>query len=117
MKRGLYGRPHCETGQDRNGRKGTLFLDEMGELPLGLQGKFLGFLQRHEFMRVGGHQSLKSRCRIIAATNRDLSKMVQKGQFREDLYFRLKVVTITVPPSLRAAVGCPGPGTPFSSEN
>ena len=78
--------------------KGTLFLDEMGELPLGLQGKFLGFLQRHEFMRVGGHQSLKSRCRIIAATNRDLSKMVQKGRFREDLYFRLKVVTINVSP-------------------
>ncbi|MEA2040387.1 MAG: sigma 54-interacting transcriptional regulator, partial [Thermodesulfobacteriota bacterium] len=63
-----------------------------------LQGKFLGFLQRHEFMRVGGQQILKSRCRIIAATNRDLAALVRQGQFREDLYFRLRVVNIRVPP-------------------
>jgi two-component system response regulator AtoC len=77
---------------------GILFLDEVGELPMSLQGKFLGFLQRREFMRVGGQQILQSRCRIIAATNRDLADLVQKGGFREDLYFRLKVVTINVPP-------------------
>ena len=77
---------------------GTLFLDEIGELPLGLQGKLLGFLQRREFMRVGGQKILKSRCRVIAATNRDLADMVQKGRFREDLYYRLRVVTIYVPP-------------------
>lgn len=79
---------------------GTLFLDEIGELPPGLQGKFLGFLQRREYTRVGGQQPLLSRCRIVAATNRDLADMVQQGEFREDLFFRLRVVTIKVP-SLR----------------
>jgi two-component system response regulator AtoC len=77
---------------------GTLFLDEIGELPLKLQGNFLGFLQRHEYMRVGGQHQLKSRCRIIAATNRDLNTMVSQGKFRQDLFFRLRVVTIQVPP-------------------
>ena len=77
---------------------GTLFLDEIGELPLRLQGNFLGFLQRHEYMRVGGQHQLKSRCRIIAATNRDLFTMVSQGKFRQDLFFRLRVVTIQVPP-------------------
>jgi two-component system response regulator AtoC len=77
---------------------GTLFLDEIGELPLEMQGKFLGFLERREFMRVGGHQRHRSRSRIIAATNRNLAEMVQKGMFRRDLYYRLKVVTVLVPP-------------------
>ncbi len=77
---------------------GTLFLDEIGELPLRLQGNFLGFLQRHEYMRVGGQHQLKSRCRIIAATNRDISTMVSQGKFRQDLFFRFRVVTIQVPP-------------------
>ena len=77
---------------------GTLFLDEIGELPLRLQGNFLGFLQRHEYMRVGGQNQLKSRCRIIAATNRDLYTMVKQGKFRQDLFFRLRVITIQVPP-------------------
>ena len=77
---------------------GTLFLDEIGELPMSLQGKLLGFLQRREYMRVGGQETLKSRCRIIAATNRDLQDQCRKGLFREDLYFRLKVVSIHVPP-------------------
>jgi two-component system response regulator AtoC len=77
---------------------GTLFLDEVGELPFPLQGKLLGFLQRREYMRVGGQQILQARCHIIAATNRDLAMLVQEGTFREDLYFRLNVVTIHVPP-------------------
>ncbi len=77
---------------------GVLFLDEIGELPLILQGKFLGFLQRREYMRVGGQAALQSRCRIIAATNRDLVGMVAKGTFREDLFYRLRVVSISVPP-------------------
>ncbi len=77
---------------------GTLFLDEIGELPLNLQGKFLGFLQRREFMRVGGNQVIKARCRIIAATNRDLKEMSKQGTFKEDLYYRLKVITLHVPP-------------------
>ncbi len=77
---------------------GTLFLDEIGELPVTVQGKFLGFLQRNEYMRVGGHQMLAASCRIIAATNRNLAGMVQTGQFKEDLYYRLNVISITVPP-------------------
>ena len=78
--------------------EGTLFLDELGELPLSLQGKFLGFLQRRKFTRVGGQKTLQSRCRIIGATNHDLAEMVQQGKFKEDLYFRLRVVIINVPP-------------------
>ncbi|OGR26666.1 MAG: sigma-54-dependent Fis family transcriptional regulator, partial [Desulfobacterales bacterium RIFOXYA12_FULL_46_15] len=77
---------------------GTLFLDEIGELPLNLQGKLLGFLERKQYMRVGGENLHQSRCRIIAATNRDLSKMVREKTFRADLYYRLKVVTILMPP-------------------
>ena len=76
---------------------GTLFLDEIGELPLNLQSKFLGFLERGEYMRVGGNKPFKSRCRIIAATNQNLEWMVEANRFRSDLYYRLKVVTIQVP--------------------
>ncbi len=77
---------------------GTLFLDEIGELPLNLQGKLLGFLERKQYMSVGGKNVLNSRCRIIAATNKDLAQMVREKRFRDDLYYRLKVVTITLPP-------------------
>jgi two-component system response regulator AtoC len=78
--------------------RGTLFLDEIGELPLTLQRKFLGFLQRREYMRIGGSQALQSSCRIIAASNKDLNALVQSGHFKEDLYYRLRVVALTVPP-------------------
>lgn len=77
---------------------GTLFLDEIEALPLNLQGKLLGFLERKQYMRVGGKNSLKSRCRIIAATNKDLAGMVREKIFRDDLYYRLKVVAMTIPP-------------------
>lgn len=92
------GATHTKKGKVELARMGTLFLDEIGELPLSLQGKFLGFLQRRQYMRVGGQETLQARCRIIAATNRDLSLLTKKGRFREDLFFRLKVVTIHVPP-------------------
>lgn len=78
--------------------EGTIFFDEIGELPLTMQGKLLRFLQSGEFVRVGGNQPNFSRARIVAATNRDLTKLVQDGKFREDLYYRLKVVTINAPP-------------------
>jgi two-component system, NtrC family, response regulator AtoC len=78
--------------------KGTLFLDEVAQLPLGLQGKLMGFLQRREYTRVGGRETLASRCRIIAACNCDLAEAVRRGRFKEDLYFRLHVVTVRVPP-------------------
>ena len=89
-----------KTGKIEMAGSGTLFLDEIGELPPGLQGKFLGFIQRREYTRVGGQQPLLSRCRIVAATNRDLIDLVRKGEFREDLFFRFRVVTVQVP-SLR----------------
>lgn len=98
-ERGAFtGAVETKKGKIELAGSGTLFLDEIGELPLRLQGNFLGFLQRHEYMRVGGQNQLKSRCRIIAATNRDLASMVSRGKFRQDLFFRLRVVTIQVPP-------------------
>jgi len=77
---------------------GTIFLDEIGELPLGLQVKILRVLQDREFYRLGSAQPLKSDVRIIAATNRDLEKDVKEGKFRADLYYRLNVIRIHVPP-------------------
>jgi two-component system nitrogen regulation response regulator GlnG len=77
---------------------GTLFLDEIGDMPLALQAKLLRVLQERELTRIGGREIIKVDCRIIAATNQDLERAVQQGRFREDLYFRLKVVPITVPP-------------------
>ena len=78
--------------------KGTLFLDEIGEIPFSLQVKLLRFIQEREFQRVGGTNTLNSDVRIISATNRDLLAMVKEGLFREDLYYRLDVVKITIPP-------------------
>lgn len=97
-KGAFTGAQHIKKGKIELAGTGTLFLDEVGELPFGLQGKFLGFLERREYMRVGGQVPLRSRCRIIAATNRDLTEMTRQGSFRKDLYYRLKVVTISVPP-------------------
>lgn len=77
---------------------GTLFLDEIGELPLGLQAKLLRLLQDHTFMSVGSLQEKKVNIRVIAATNRDLEAMVEKKLFRQDLYYRLNVIPIKVPP-------------------
>ncbi|MBA2544781.1 MAG: sigma-54-dependent Fis family transcriptional regulator, partial [Deltaproteobacteria bacterium] len=77
---------------------GTLFLDEIGELPLDLQPKLLRVLQDKEFLRVGGSTPVKVDVRVIAATHRNLDTMVEKGELREDLYFRLRVVELVVPP-------------------
>ena len=77
---------------------GTLFLDEVGDIPLDLQTKLLRVLQDHEYSRVGGRDVLKADVRILAATNQDLDKSVKEKRFREDLYFRLKVIPIYLPP-------------------
>ncbi len=77
---------------------GTLFLDEIGDMSPSTQAKILRVLQEHEFERLGGTRTLRVDVRLIAATNRDLSMMVQNGQFREDLYYRLNVVSIEMPP-------------------
>jgi two-component system response regulator AtoC len=84
--------------------QGTIFFDEVGELPLLLQAKLLRFLEQREFTRVGGTQVRRSQARMVAATNRDLRELVQQGLFRQDLLFRLKVVTIHVP-ALRQRTG------------
>ncbi len=78
--------------------KGTLFLDEIGELPLGLQAKLLRFLDSGEFRRVGSNKTLKVDVRVIAATNKNLTVLIQSGGFRQDLYYRLNVININVPP-------------------
>jgi two-component system NtrC family response regulator len=85
-------------GRIESAQRGTLFLDEIGELPLGLQVKLLRFLQSHEIQRLGGKETIVVDSRIVAATNIDLSKAIKEGQFREDLYYRLCVVTIDIPP-------------------
>jgi two-component system NtrC family response regulator len=77
---------------------GTLFLDEIGELPLALQVKLLRFLQEHKVERVGGRETIPVDVRVIAATNKDLKEEIGENRFREDLYYRLGVVTITIPP-------------------
>jgi two-component system response regulator HydG/two-component system response regulator AtoC len=77
---------------------GTLFLDEIGELSINIQKKFLRFLQEREILRIGGKNRIKVDVRIIAATNRDLEAEVKNGTFREDLFYRLNVVTISIPP-------------------
>ena len=90
-------------GNDKKGyfeeaNKGTIFLDEIGETPLETQVKLLRVLENGEFMRVGEASTRKTDVRLIAATNKDLHQMVSNGEFRQDLYFRLKTVTVEIPP-------------------
>ena len=104
-ERGAYtGADSRVIGKVESAAGGTLFLDEIGELPLALQGKLLRFVQDRAFERVGGRETLRADVRFVAATNRDLGAMVDAGQFRSDLYFRLRVVEIEIPP-LRARGG------------
>ena len=93
------------TGADRQKRGrielangGTLFLDEVGELPLAVQGKLLRFLEERTFVRIGGRRNLSADCRLLAATNRNLEEEVTAGHFRRDLFYRLNVVPLTLPP-------------------
>jgi two-component system response regulator AtoC len=85
-------------GQFEFASQGTIYLDEIGELPLALQAKLLHVLQDFQFSRVGGHAPIAVDARVIAATNRRLEEAMTRGEFREDLYYRLNVVEIQVPP-------------------
>ncbi len=78
--------------------EGTLFLDEIGEMPQLIQAKLLRVLQEKEFFRIGGTEILKMRCRVISATNKNLEEMVEDGSFREDLFYRINVVHLRIPP-------------------
>jgi two-component system NtrC family response regulator len=98
-EKGAFTGAHAQRkGMIESASEGTLFLDEIGELPAGLQVKLLRFLQEQRFQRVGGRQEIQIDTRLIAATNVDLKQAVAEGKFREDLYFRLAVVIIKLPP-------------------
>ncbi|MEJ5330452.1 MAG: sigma-54 dependent transcriptional regulator [Desulfobaccales bacterium] len=85
-------------GRVEQAHGGTLFLDEVGEIPSSIQVKLLRFLQEREFQRLGGERPLKADVRLISATNRDLEALMRQGSFREDLFYRLNVVTLKIPP-------------------
>ena len=98
-ERGAFTGAHARArGKFEIAHRGTLFLDEIGEMAPATQVKLLRVLEEQEFMRVGGDQTIRVDVRVIAATNADLDDLVAKGLFRRDLYYRLKVVTIRVPP-------------------
>jgi len=100
-KGAFTGADKTRTGLIKQAHGGTLFLDEVGELPLSLQKNLLRALQEHRFRPVGSELEIESNFRLISATNRDLNKMVETGQFREDLLFRLRSLTIDLPPLKR----------------
>jgi len=85
-------------GKFKHAEKGTLFLDEIGDMPIDAQTRLLRVLQEGEFSSVGGNEKIKTDTRIIAATNKDLNRLINQGSFREDLYYRLNVVPINIPP-------------------
>lgn len=98
-EKGAFTGAHVQrAGKVECAQGGTLFLDEIAELPVALQVKLLRFLQDHKIERVGGHGSISIDARVIAATNGDLVKLISEGRFREDLYYRLAVVSIDLPP-------------------
>jgi transcriptional regulator with GAF, ATPase, and Fis domain len=98
-ERGAFtGATQSKPGQLEQAAGGTLFLDEVGEMSLQVQAKFLRVLQEREYQRLGGTRVLRSDARVIAATNRDLPRAIAHGQFREDLYYRLNVFPIQLPP-------------------
>ncbi len=97
-KGAFTGASHRRIGKIEQAHRGTVFLDEIGDMPLSIQAKILRLLQEKSIERLGGRGTIPVDVRIIAATNKDLEAAVAEGSFREDLYYRLKVVTITLPP-------------------
>jgi nitrogen regulation protein NR(I) len=97
-KGAFTGAAHRRVGKIEQANGGTVFLDEIGDMPLSIQAKILRLLQEKSVERLGGRETIPVDVRIIAATNRDLERAIEEGRFREDLYYRLKVVTIWLPP-------------------
>jgi DNA-binding NtrC family response regulator len=97
-KGAFTGATYRKVGKIEQAHKGTVFLDEIGDMPFSIQAKILRLLQEKSIERLGGRESIPVDVRILAATNRDLESALEKGRFREDLYYRLKVVTIPLPP-------------------
>jgi transcriptional regulator with GAF, ATPase, and Fis domain len=98
-KRGAFtGAANDRKGKFESAHKGTIFLDEIGELPLPGQVKLLRVLQSHEIQRVGSDETIHIDARIVAATNKNLRKLIEQGTFREDLFYRLSVIHVTLPP-------------------
>ncbi|MFY9112429.1 MAG: sigma-54 dependent transcriptional regulator [Desulfomonilia bacterium] len=98
-ERGAFtGAVKMRTGRFEQANMGTIFLDEIGDMDMTLQSKILRVLEEREFERLGGERTIKVDVRVIAATNQDLYQMVQEGKFREDLYYRINVVNIPIPP-------------------
>lgn len=120
----LFGQEQGEIGEFINEKQGmfeaanggTLFLDEISEMPLDLQAKLLRVIETNEVRRIGGITHIPINCRIIAATNRDLWQLVQKGQFREDLYYRINVIPIHIPPLRNRKLDLVGLISSFVSE-
>ncbi len=98
MKGAFTGAVYPKKGLFELADKGTIFFDEIGNIPLETQAKLLRVIQEREFMRLGGIETIKVDVRIIAATNVDLQRMMGEGRFREDLYYRLHVITVQLPP-------------------
>src|SRR5262245_23163733 len=98
MKGAFTGAVYSKKGLFELADKGTLFFDEIGNIPLETQAKLLRVMQERDFMRLGGLETIKVDVRIVAATNADLRRAVEEGRFREDLYYRLNVITIQLPP-------------------
>ncbi|HMD50765.1 MAG TPA: sigma-54 dependent transcriptional regulator, partial [Bryobacteraceae bacterium] len=97
--RGAFtGAVNARAGRFEQAHRGTIFLDEIGDMPLGIQAKLLRVLQEREVQRLGSSETLHVDVRVIAATNMDLEEMTKRGNFREDLFYRLNVIPIEVPP-------------------
>jgi two-component system NtrC family response regulator len=97
-KGAFTGADRLRVGRFEQAHEGTIFIDEVGDIPVDLQKKFLRVLQENSFEHLGGDKSINVDLRTIAATNRDLESMIKEGSFREDLYYRLNVITVDIPP-------------------